>query len=284
MECTECVPASEISCMRHALIKCSKDSCTKKFHKACIASLQYVDIHDNIALSNYMCMECKCQQDLDEDGMVIPFAQLTGPQGHNEKLLRLGLFPIQPRTAHSSRTEVALINSIVKDMRNCMTDDDVDAILDSKPRAYPTAVKMSDEVIDKHVRCGRRFEISMRLYKVHQCDCCGRTQPGHLDSKFCIDAKNNPPPFEQQHLTRKYKHVWHCNCWGFCKGSQFYSGQKTTHIQEYRSKHNGQTPSEFLGLQEPNAIICDKCYGSEITPTQIAGGGGYSISLFVIQN
>jgi hypothetical protein len=270
--CTECSPANGTHCPKHMLIKCSNDACTKQFHKACIASLQYIDIHDDVALSGYTCMECIFQQDLEEDDMAVAFNDLPADlDGHNEKLLRLGLFPIEPRGQNSNRTEVTQMKSIISDMKRCMTEEEVNAILDSKPRAYPTAVKMSKEAIDKHVRWGRRFEISMRLYKVQTCDCCGRTQPGHLDSNFC--SKDDPPPFEQKHLMMKYTPVWRCTCWGYCKGTQFYSDRKPTHMEQFSINHNGQLPSEFLGLTEPNAIICNKCYRNELTSSQVSAGG-----------
>ena len=277
--CPECSPGTQTPCAKHVLIKCANQTCIKQFHKNCIASLQYIDIHDEVALSGYMCMECKCQQDLDTEDAVagLPFSQLTGQEGHREKLLRLGLFPKEVRDQNTTRAEENLINSMIRDMKKCMTDEEVSSILDSRPRAYPTAVKMSDEAIDKHVRWGRRFEISMRLYKVHQCDCCGRTQPGHMDSNFCNDPKNDPPPFEQKHLTTKYIPVWRCNCWGFCKGTQFYSQQKPTHTRVFKENHQGQTPSQFLGTQQPNAILCDKCYKNEISAEQVNDGGVYNL-------
>ena len=241
--CTECSSSTGMPCPKHSLIKCSNEACTKQFHKACIASLQYIDIHDEVALSGYTCMECSCRKQLEEDGMDVPFSELEGTAGHKEKLLRLGLFPIEPRGHHTHRSEENLIKSIINDMKQCMTDDEVNAILNSKPRAYPTAVKMSKEAIDKHVRWGCRFEISMRLYKVWSCDCCGRTQPGHLDSNFCEDVKND------------------------------YTAKKPTHVQQFCINHNGQTPSQFLGLTEPNAILCNKCYNNELTAEQVKAGG-----------
>jgi hypothetical protein len=42
---------------------------------------------------------------LEEDGINVPFSELTGTAGHKEKLLRLGLNPIEPRGPHTFRSE-----------------------------------------------------------------------------------------------------------------------------------------------------------------------------------
>jgi hypothetical protein len=106
--CTECSSSTGMPCPKHSLIKCSNEACTKQFHKACIASLQYIDIHDEVALSGYTCMECSCRKQLEEDGMDVPFSELEGTAGHKEKLLRLGLFPIEPRAQPPTNIEIVL--------------------------------------------------------------------------------------------------------------------------------------------------------------------------------
>lgn len=63
--CTECSPSTGTPCPKHCLINCNNEACTKQFHKACIASLQYIDIHDEVALSGYTCMECCCRAQIN---------------------------------------------------------------------------------------------------------------------------------------------------------------------------------------------------------------------------
>ena len=63
--------------------------------------------------------------------MDVLFSEFTGPGSHQEQLLRLGLFPIEPRGPNTHRSEQNLIKSIINDMKQCMTDDEVNAILNS---------------------------------------------------------------------------------------------------------------------------------------------------------
>ncbi len=138
---------------------------------------------------------------------------------------------------------------------------------------------MNPLAVDKHVLSGRRTEISLMLYNVHKCKCCGRVQPSHIDSTF-VD-KDKSPPFKREHLINKHYRVWHCNCWGFCKGSQFFSNVKDTHINEYNCNYNGHHPRDFLHLQEPNAWMCNKCYNNKISSSQVQTGCKYYICISI---
>ena len=266
-DCTACKAHYNQACNQHTIIKCSTEGCDKKFHKSCICSLQRINPDNNEAINAYSCLECTSTEQALIDEEDIPFAALD----HGGKLRRVGILASVERHQNSTRDEKNMINSIIRDMKKCMSPEDVQQILDSDPRPYPTAVKMNPAAIEKHVVQGRRSEISLLLYDVHKCDCCGRVQPGHSDSNFI--NKDRPPPFKRKHLMNMHRKAWHCKCWGFCKGSQFYSPKKPTHMDEYRRNHHGQDPSTFLDLEEENAWLCNNCYSHEFKADQIQRGG-----------
>ena len=156
-------------------------------------------------------------------------------------------------------------------MDKCIAPDFIQKIKNTQPLPYPSAVKMNASAIEKHVVCGRRLDISLMLYDLHKCQCCGRVQPGHSDSTF-VD-KNYSPPFKSQHLVNKHWRVWQCNCWGYCKGSQFFSDKKPTHMEVFKQHHMGQHPTDFLNESLPNAWVCNTCYSHELTSEQVKNGG-----------
>ena len=65
-------------------------------------------------------------------------------------------------------------------------------IMDNDPNPHASITPISQESIEKHILCGRRFDVSMLMYSVNSCSCCGRTEPVHLDPEFPSDA-----PFER---------------------------------------------------------------------------------------
>eukprot|EP00956_Cyclotella_meneghiniana_P044382 scaffold315718_cov96-Cyclotella_meneghiniana.AAC.1 len=196
-------------------------------------------------------MECTAYEEAAPDEDDTPFSELTGNTAHFEKMERFGLTPSADRNQHTTRTEKKNMDKLFKDMQTCMTEEQINEILDSKPRAYPPRVNMDPDAMKLHVTQGRRFELSMMLYDVQKCKCCGKVQPGHVDSLFPKDKA----PYQREHLINTYHRAWECNCWGFCKGSQFYCANKPTHMDEYKRQHEGMTPLEFLNLTEPNALL-----------------------------
>ncbi len=145
---------------------------------------------------------------------------------------------------------------------------DPGGILDSRPRNYPSPVHMASASIDKHVRTGRRAEISMSLYGVNMCSCCGSVKPNHEDPLFPKDA-----PFQRMHLLNKSHHAWHCACMEYCKGSQFYASERSSVMSWYKEKHGGLTPSEYElnnNGKVTEVSLCHKCY-SEVKSDNLSG-------------
>ena len=265
--CTFCKPNISLACNLHVLIQCAGLNCQKQFHKSCICHLLRLDLSQDLEINSYMCMECTCTQQATNDDVSSDFNTLD----LDSQMKRLGLHSGPIGIVHRLRDNRAWLNALIRDMEKCIPPDRVHQFKNTQPLPYPSAVKMNDQAIQKHVLCGRRLEISLMLFDVHKCQCCGRVQPNHDDSTF-VD-KNYSPPFKSQHLANRHWRVWHCTCWGFCKGSQFFSDAKPTHIEEFKQHHNGQHPKDFLDVSQPNAWMCNTCYNHELTLAQVKNGG-----------
>jgi hypothetical protein len=159
------------------------------------------------------------------------------------------------------------ISKMKNDISKCNLTTIIQPLLDNNPYSYPTPIQMFNEQIEKHVVCGRRFDLSMLLFSVEACDCCSRLQPSHVDPCFPVSSEQ---PFGRKHFAEKYHKAWHCKYDGFCKGSQFYASTRKSAINLFRDKHNGQLPKTFLDITEPNAMLCNTCY-HEISSDNVNG-------------
>ena len=265
-DCSTCQPNNSRACRQHVLITCSALNCQKQFHKRCICHLLRIDLSDEAGINSYMCMECASTQQATNPDVTRPFEDLD----RSSKMFRLGLVPDQAHS-QSARDEEKKVQILLRDMEKCMPPDRLSQFKNTHPLPYPSAVKMNDKAIYNHVVCGRRFEISMMLYDVHKCHCCGRAQPCHTDTLYDKHSPT-PPPFKSQHLVNKHHKAWHCRCWGLCKGSQFFADTKPTHIAEFQRFHDGQHPKEFFNDSQPNAWICNTCY-QDHTADQVKARG-----------
>ena len=265
--CTQCKPNISHACNLHILINCSGPNCHKQFHKICICHLLRLDLSQDLEINSYMCMECTSTQQASNPDVASDFNTLD----LDSQMKRLGLASGPIGDVHLSRDNRVRLNTLIRDMEKCIPTDRIHQFKNTQPLPYPSAVRMNDQAIEKHVRCGRRLEISLMLYEVHKCECCGRVQPSHNDSTF-VD-KNNSPPFKSQHLVNKHWRVWHCKCWGYCNGSQFFSDAKPTHIEAFKQHHIGLHPKDFLNLSAPNSWLCNTCYSHELTVDQVKNGG-----------
>ena len=246
-ECTNSNSETLTRCNFHKVRQCDDEQCSKTFHKHCLRGLGWLDSDE------YLCMECSTQIPADDT----PYNSLGGtPGSRKEMLLRLGM--TYPDDESRRDAAIRLMKKRIGVMEAEMLPDDVESILNNAPKAYPSAVRMSEESMDKHIRCGRDFEISVQLHRVNRCDCCGRVQPGHIDPAF---PNSGNIPFQKDHLTMKYHPAWKCEC-DYCKGGQFYSPSRPTVMNKYKAHHNALPPWEFLQLNrhEPNAFICDNCH------------------------
>ena len=264
--CSSCQPDNLRACAKHVLIKCNGQHCQLHFHKICICHLLRIDLSQEEEINSYLCMECTCKKQADVPEVTRKFDELD----LSAQMFRLGLIPEFHRNSHSARNDAKSIKTILRDMQTCLPEDRLSQFKDTHPLPYPSAVKMNDNATTNHVVCGRRFEISMMLFDVQKCHCCGRVQPCHMDSLF--DNSPSPPPFNRQHLVNKLHKAWHCTCWGFCNSSQFFAAAKPSHITEFKRNHNGLHPKEVLHVSEPNAWICNSCYHDH-TLDQVKSGG-----------
>ena len=149
-------------------------------------------------------------------------------------------------------------------MEQILDTDDFHTMLNTKPRAYQTPVKMSEEVMSEHI--SQDFDISSLLYEVEMCDCCGPVQPGHADPLVSVkDSLYTSPPFHRMTLVNQCHDAWLCKC-NYCDGDQgghhgqFWPAKRWELIRYYRDVHDGEHRGHFLSLTSPNARICDKCY------------------------
>jgi len=139
-------------CVHHSQMSCS--TCLKKFHKGCILSLQYIPVAESENLTCLKCMECTCREQsrTDDD---LPFDQLNSVQ---EKLARFGLEYCPNDADANLKMMRTTLKGMKKDLEKCLSCDQVTAVIGSKPRPFPTPLKMNPEAMDKHVRC---LELSM---------------------------------------------------------------------------------------------------------------------------
>jgi len=208
-------------------------------------------------LSTYKCMKCACIPTHPD-----PPWKRRGT--HKECLTRVGLETTNPRQLVANTPEYKALNrvrdAIEKDLKACASTEDVNLLLNTTPRPYPTSCPMPSDTLLRHAIHGRRMEISLMCYKVNPCSCCGRVQPNHEDSMFL--RKDTKRTFPTDAFNNKSFDGWHCNCDDFCKGSQFWAASRRTQIDLYKHTHNGQLPWEFLGIRDkkPNASLCNKCH------------------------
>lgn len=254
-ECVGCNIENLDRCRHHQLRQCENAQCNNMFHVQCLRNLGWLDT------DKYECMQCATKSQTDDS----PFDELEGIDTREERLLRIGM--AYPDTEAGRVAAMKRMKKRIGVMQNEMCQDDVDAILNNTPKAYPSSVRMSDESMAKHIRCGRDFEISVQLHSVNKCDCCGRVQPGHIDPTF----PTTTIPFPKAHLTMKYHPAWLCTC-DFCKGGQFYSHRRPTILNEYKLRHDSKAPWDVLDLpkDEPNAFICENCH-KEVGSQEVEG-------------
>mmetsp|Transcript_2312 Transcript_2312/g.3704 ORF Transcript_2312/g.3704 Transcript_2312/m.3704 type:complete len:338 (-) Transcript_2312:500-1513(-) len=221
-DCSECDIANNNNCERHSIVNCIQPDCAKKFHKECLCSGVFTDANLELLSQQHVCMECKCKLSVG-DAEDTPFASLssdaTDSEAVSEKLCRFGLahdlfmarnLEEEQAAMQVGRKKMDKLWKALQECNSCLPAalaNDGNDILDSKPRAYPCPVGISDESVNKHVQYGRRAELSMLLYSVRQCGCCGSVQPYHSDPDFPSSA-----PLYRMHLINQTHKAWHCTC------------------------------------------------------------------------
>ena len=281
--CKECNLATNTACERHTIVSCTQPDCTRRFHKECICSGVLTDATFDELTLTYICPECTCKAAVSEDAAFITLARNpTAVASAREKLLRFGIDPPHDATTSDLNEAKARMNKLEKAFVACNKDliekcpglaeaerhRIINGILDTKPRPYPSPVRMDEVAVKKHVAMGRRAELSLLMYEVAACGCCGSVKPHHCDPDFPDSA-----PLSRMHLMNKSHDAWHCTCKEYCKGSQFYASRRHTVMHHYKSNHNQLGPGEY-GEAHPNTVfktsLCHKCY-QEVTADKVDG-------------
>ena len=268
MRCSDCLVEP---CPKHLLIKCTNNLCAQQFHIDCVVALEgkTYDEWEQTDTDSFLCHRCKYCTVIQPNNT--PWDALGG-RSYKTKCQRLGLEYKNVNSQYSKQLLRNKVNNIQFNF-NMLNDYGVYQkhlkLLNKTPVPFPTIVNMDNDMIDKHVLLGRRFESSMLMYNIRQCHCCGMVRPHHSDEEFPDDAI-----FKQKIFSKKMHETIHCTCTGFCKGSQFYSPQKPTQIAYYVEQHNGLYPWEVMpnlgGRNGRNSVICDDCY-KEITNNNTKG-------------
>ena len=244
LHCIDCNKILKIPCDKHKVITCTNTSCSKQFHIGCLESFFNDTLEDiNNEDYDYLCMECIYKDTCSST----PWNDI---EDRNELFKRFGLVP-KEGLSRLKRIQKVLIedcgvpHQIISDLKN------------NDPQPHPSITLMSMENMEHQALCGRRFDVSMLMYSIHTCDCCGVTMPLHRDPYFPKDA-----PFDRKHFIKSYYKSWHCTCNGYCNGSQFYSYKRGKNLNHYRAMHDGLYPWDYLNKNEkdPNALLCKKCH------------------------
>ena len=254
--CTECKKSTP--CDLHVMIKCSSSTCNKIFHKGCIES-----IHKDPY--TFLCPSCDTAKNFEEN---VPWDKCSP----RNQAIRIGCKPeairkipkddISSLPKADQRKAKAVTKRVIQKQLDLLDEANlpshvVEKLKETEPLQFPTLTCMSEEMLSNHLIHGRIYETSMLCFDVKQCTCCGKTQPTHIDRDF---PKDQDIPFQHKHLTRKYHEAWECNCKKVCNGRQFYAKARPSHINFFKLHHQAKTPAEYLKLDNPNAILCDKCY------------------------
>ena len=243
LNCDNCDHISGIACESHQTISCTKNGCKKMFHMGCLSNYLSIDAGaDDFDFESFICIPCYFKKNDST-----PWNELVY---NSQKLKRVGLHPSD--NIRSVKKLLSTLFNVCNVPLNVIDD-----IRNNDPKAHPAICNISNDSVEKHAMCSRRFEISMLMFSLEQCSCCGRTQPYHQDYQYPKDA-----PFERKHFILKYHKAWECNCDDYCNGSQFYSHKRRSSLCKYRETHNGLNPWEYLGFDknEHNASLCNTCH------------------------
>jgi len=225
--CTNCTWPSGIPCIDHEIMTCDTETCDKTFHRGCAARSQAISTMD---CDWYQCMECQCDPDVDE----VTDADMT----LKEKASCVGVkLQGDGTTLRDHRKAFGIVDGLAKSLKQNTSSEIYETLLNTPPRPYPSPAPLSEASLKKHAIQSRRVETSLLLYSVCQCDSCGRVQPEHKDDKFTLTAKQGldpEPVFERKALMNKMHKAWHCECEGYCRGSQHWPAERRAFMDFYR--------------------------------------------------
>lgn len=232
-------------CPYHKTIQCQFTGCGRLFHYDCIRA--YERNESRSLIDPFFCCLHAHQHTWDANTTIFP--------NLHERCRRLGIdcegISDRVLTRKLSAVESCLIDCNVPNVI-------INEIKENPCLPYPSVVKMDEGAAKYQAEVGRRFEISLLMFKIKCCSCCGLTQPYHSNP---FHPKESPLP--KLHFNTKYYDAWECNCLEACRGQQFYGANRPVMISVFKSLHNNITPDVFIcGIPgtSPNATLCHECY------------------------
>jgi hypothetical protein len=234
------------NCPDHVIVHCVAIGCHKSFHLECIKKYKRSDAFQ--ASNPFLC--CLHEHTKAwEDAM-----QQATSSADICKRYGIDTSPPLPTNRYLERK----INQVKGSLEQCnIPENIVEEIGRSPSLPFPSIVKMDDGLAEKEAEAGRRFEVSMLMFQVDTCSCCGITQPHHIDPFY---PKESPLP--RYHLNTKYYDAWECNCFNVCHGQQFYGANRPNMMEAFKSLHDNMPPDLFIcGIAgaPPNARLCHDC-------------------------
>lgn len=207
---------------KHVPIQCSNDGCYREFHKEFI-------LQSGKDPEEYSCIYCS-----------IPSVKASIPwkkESLKQQCERFGVLTPLNRYHESydphymrKKKEVASLKSKITRAYNVFNKSDIptdvkEGILNNDPLAYPTVANMTKGSLIHHKISGRRFEMSMLMFEMKSCDCCGRVEPQHVDPLLCTEDM----PFQRTFYHKNFFDAYGCNCEKICGCQQFYSFSCSSH-------------------------------------------------------
>ncbi len=107
-----------------------------------------VDIQNTMAINAYKCIECTEQVTTNDDDTTFVDLDLGG------KMRRLGMEPSTVSGSNKEGAQKNKLNALLRDMSQCLSQNKIDEVKNTKSCPYPSAVKMNPLVVDKHVLSG----------------------------------------------------------------------------------------------------------------------------------
>ena len=249
-DCNEC--SQFVSCTKHELIECVGADCKKEFHRECI------EVLSDCNTDEFKCCDCNfspSQSDASWDNLSLA-----------TKADRMGLLtPINislNESRNSSNISDKEIRMIEKDVNALKSTLDIinipnnvkSSMTGSDPQSYPNITVMSESSLRRHAIFGRRFELSMLLFQVQKCSCCGRVEPTHIDPLFPTDSI----PFKRTHFYKNFHPAFMCDCLEVCRGEQYYSYNRPTQKDWYNQHHSGRCfPTN---IKQCKHLLCTTCH------------------------
>ena len=245
-DCDVCQPNNP--CEKHVAIQCSTDGCYREFHKECV-------LRSGKDPEGYSCIQCS----IPSVKTSIPWEKVS----LKEKCERFGLLTpfnryhefYDPHYINKKKEVTALKRKITRAYK-VFTELDIptdvkEGILNNDPLAYPTVANMTKASLVRHTISGRRFEMSMLMFQMKSCDCCGRVEPQHVDPLLCLEDM----PFQRTFYHKNFFDAYECNCKEICGCQQFYSMSRSLHKDWFYEKYKWS-----LDDVKPNASLCKFCH------------------------